>query len=308
MPTPTTSRRPSTSTAACRGGTRSSRSIPATTSARRCRGSASRTRRATSSPGSPGRSTSATAPWSPPTRSCWTRRPPTARRSPTSPSSTRTCATARRPAASSSRSPSTRPTRRPRTPSTSTSPTRWRGWACEWVSLAPRFVGSFEKGIDYVGDVGALADDLAVHAAIARAPRPVQAQRPLGLGQVQRLPRDRRGDRRRPAPQDRGHELPRGAARRRAPRPGAAAAHLRARARALRRGSRDLPPVRGAPDPAAAPDLDDPAVRQVLHVTFGSVLASELGAELRSRLDGDLREPYADALAHHLGRHLAPFG
>ena len=52
-------------------------------------------------------------------------------------------------------------------------------------------------------------------------PRPVQAQRPLGLGQVQRLPRDRRGDRRRPAPQDRGHELPRGAARRRAPRRGA---------------------------------------------------------------------------------------
>ena len=37
-----------------------------------------------------------------------------------------------------------------------------------FVSLAPRYVGSFEKGIDYIGDVEELRKDLAVHAEIAR--------------------------------------------------------------------------------------------------------------------------------------------
>ena len=37
-----------------------------------------------------------------------------------------------------------------------------------WVSLAPRFIGRFEKGVDYIGDVHAFEDDIAVHASIAR--------------------------------------------------------------------------------------------------------------------------------------------
>jgi len=37
-----------------------------------------------------------------------------------------------------------------------------------WVSFAPRFVGSFEKGVDYIGDVHAFEADLAIHAAITR--------------------------------------------------------------------------------------------------------------------------------------------
>ncbi len=37
-----------------------------------------------------------------------------------------------------------------------------------WVSLAPRYVGSFEKGVDYIGDVAAFETDIAGHAAIAR--------------------------------------------------------------------------------------------------------------------------------------------
>ncbi len=36
------------------------------------------------------------------------------------------------------------------------------------VSLAPRFVGDFEKGVDYKGDVKKLSASLAEHAAIAR--------------------------------------------------------------------------------------------------------------------------------------------
>jgi len=38
-----------------------------------------------------------------------------------------------------------------------------------WVSLAPRYVGRFEKGVDYIGDLAELRTDLAGHAAIARA-------------------------------------------------------------------------------------------------------------------------------------------
>ena len=38
----------------------------------------------------------------------------------------------------------------------------------KWVSLAPRFIGRFEKGVDYIGDLKAFEDDFAVHAMIAR--------------------------------------------------------------------------------------------------------------------------------------------
>jgi hypothetical protein len=37
-----------------------------------------------------------------------------------------------------------------------------------WVSLAPRYIGRFEKGVDYIGDLKAFEADLAGHAAIAR--------------------------------------------------------------------------------------------------------------------------------------------
>jgi len=37
-----------------------------------------------------------------------------------------------------------------------------------WVSLAPRYVGRFEKGVDYIGDLAAFETDFAGHAAIAR--------------------------------------------------------------------------------------------------------------------------------------------
>jgi hypothetical protein len=37
-----------------------------------------------------------------------------------------------------------------------------------WVSLAPRYVGRFEKGVDYIGSLEAFEADFAGHAAIAR--------------------------------------------------------------------------------------------------------------------------------------------
>jgi hypothetical protein len=38
----------------------------------------------------------------------------------------------------------------------------------KWVSFAPRFIGRFEKGVDYIGDVRAFQKNIAIHAAIAR--------------------------------------------------------------------------------------------------------------------------------------------
>ena len=38
----------------------------------------------------------------------------------------------------------------------------------KWVSLAPRYVGRFEKGVDYIGSLAAFEADFAGHAAIAR--------------------------------------------------------------------------------------------------------------------------------------------
>ena len=39
----------------------------------------------------------------------------------------------------------------------------------KWVGLAPRYIGSFEKGVDYIGDLAAFEADLTKHAAIAYA-------------------------------------------------------------------------------------------------------------------------------------------
>ncbi len=39
----------------------------------------------------------------------------------------------------------------------------------EFVSFAPRFVGRFEKGVEYIGDAEALRRDFEVHAQLARA-------------------------------------------------------------------------------------------------------------------------------------------
>ena len=42
----------------------------------------------------------------------------------------------------------------------------------EWTSLAPRYIGRFEKGVDYIGDLGAFEETFAQHVAIAKAVGP----------------------------------------------------------------------------------------------------------------------------------------
>lgn len=56
-----------------------------------------------------------------------------------------------------------------------------------FVSLAPHYVGRFEKGVDYIGSVEEFEADFAVHAALARRFRTVQVEPALGVGQVLHL-------------------------------------------------------------------------------------------------------------------------
>ncbi len=191
-----------------------------------------------------------------------------------------------------------------------------------WVSLAPRFVGRFEKGVDYIGDPRAFEADVAGHAAIARALGPyklslhsgsdkfsvyeIVAAEARGLVHVKTAGTSYLEALRAVATVDpdlfceiyvlarERYEVDRAsyhvsARLDRAPEPGA----LRgARLRAL---------------------LDEFDARQILHVTFGSVLGAEADGgrpDLARRLFGALRahpEAYAATLESHLARHIAPF-
>ena len=147
-----------------------------------------------------------------------------------------------------------------------------------WVSLAPRFVGRFEKGVDYIGDLDELETDVAAHAAIARHFGPYKLSLHSGSDKFSVYPIAARLAKGLVHLKTAGTsylEVLRTIA---ALDPAMFPLDLRLRARALRHRQGDLPRVRGPePRPGAPADLDDPAVRQVLHVTFGSVLASGAG-------------------------------
>jgi hypothetical protein len=183
-------------------------------------------------------------------------------------------------------------------------------------SLAPRFVGEFQKGIDYLGDVGAFEASFATHAAICRA---LGHRISVHSGSdkfsvfpvVGRLARGR------------FHVKTAGTSWLEALRVVAAVdpvffAELYAHARRTYDNARKLyhvtPDLARLPSPgrldpsAAAGLLDDPDGRRVLHITYGEMLGApalkaRLFAVLHASADG-----YAVALERHIGRHLALLG
>jgi tagaturonate epimerase len=175
-----------------------------------------------------------------------------------------------------------------------------------WISLAPRFVGGFEKGIDYIGDAARFADDVAVHAAIAQRMGPYKLSLHSGSDKLSIYPAFAS------ATEGRFHVKTSGtsyleALRTLAPRDPDFVSDLYAFAR--ERFAADRASYHVSVDPAAAPAaagpglLDDDDARRILHVTFGSVLGGELGAELRDRL-AEVPDEYAAALERHFVRHL----
>jgi hypothetical protein len=183
----------------------------------------------------------------------------------------------------------------------------------QWVSLAPRYVGRFEKGIDYIGDLGVLRADLAGHAAIARALGPYKLSLHSGSDKFSVYPiiTELTGGS--------VHLKTAGTSYLEALRVlatsepalfrqiAALAAERYPTDRATYHVSAELADwvdLAALPDEALPNLLEHAMRREILHVTFGSVLA-HFGAALRTALARH-RETYAAGLERHFVRHLAP--
>ncbi len=191
-----------------------------------------------------------------------------------------------------------------------------------WISLAPRFIGEFEKGVDYIGDLDVFRKEFSLHAEIARqvgpykisihsgsdkfSIYPIAAELTKGLVHVKtagtsylealrviaklepNLFREILDFARQRYPQDR------------------ATYHVSA-------NLNKVPPAKELKDYQLAELLNDFDAREVLHVTFGSVLTAKNDAgelKFRNRLMAALiehEEAYHQCLKEHLGKHVKPF-
>lgn len=179
------------------------------------------------------------------------------------------------------------------------------------VSLAPRYIGGFEKGIDYLGDPVAFEANVAAHAAIAKNLGPYKLSLHSGSDKLSIYPGFAR------ATDGRFHVKTAGTSYLEALRVVAdrdrglfarvvniARANFAA-ARATYHMSIELSdaPVPGQVSAAelAGAYLDQDAGRQIAHVAFGSVLTDpELGRDVARLLEVE-----ADLYARHLRRHFA---
>jgi hypothetical protein len=184
----------------------------------------------------------------------------------------------------------------------------------KWVSLAPRYVGDFEKGVDYIGDLDVFRAELAKHAAIAKAFGPYKLSIHSGSDKFSIYPII--------AELTDGlvHVKTAGTSYLEALRTIAQVntAFFReiltlARERyetdkATYHVSAELakvPPEEDIWDTGLPGLLDQFDARQVLHVTFGSVL-DQFGERLLTTLDAH-EEVYAGMLEAHFEKHLSPF-
>jgi hypothetical protein len=184
----------------------------------------------------------------------------------------------------------------------------------QWVSLAPRYVGRFAKGVDYIGDSVEFEADLAVHAVIARVLGPYKLSIHSGSDKFSIYPLF--------AKHTRGlvHLKTAGTSYLEALRAVAQVQPVLYRdilAFAIQRYPQDRATYHVSAElskvaaPEAIADHDLPAsldrfdTRQVLHVTFGSVL-DRMGPQLKEVLAQHEEAHYA-ALEKHFGRHLMPF-
>jgi hypothetical protein len=189
-----------------------------------------------------------------------------------------------------------------------------------WVSLAPRFVGEFEKGVDYIGDLEAFAAEFARHAQVARTLGPYKLSLHSGSDKFSIYPIAARLAAGGPGRGPLVHLKTAGTCYLEALRTVAVAEpelfrEILALARARYETDRvsyhvsarlaKVPEAHEPGDPELAGLLEDFHAREVLHVTFGSVLDA-LSPRLRAALKRH-EAGYAEALQHHFERHLEPF-
>lgn len=194
------------------------------------------------------------------------------------------------------------------------------------ISLAPRYVGEFEKGVDYKGDLAEFERSLADHAAIAELLGPYKLSLHSGSDKLSIYPTFAR------VTQGKFHVKTAGTSYLEALR--VVARHDEALFRRIITFARERydtdratyhvsATLEGTPAPEALPEARAlehlylelwPEVapgrgftapgRQILHTTFGSVLAHpELGAEVRGTLEAH-PDTYEEVLAEHFTRHL----
>jgi len=183
-----------------------------------------------------------------------------------------------------------------------------------WVSMAPRYIGRFEKGIDYIGNLAALRQDLQTHAEIARALGPYKLSLHSGSDKFSVYPLMSE------ATQGLVHLKTAGTSYVEALRVVAQESPALFRnllAFACQQYPQDrasyhvsaevsrVPALSTLPDTGLAELLDEVNTRQVLHVTFGSALAT-FGADLKAILQAR-SDLYTQALEQHFYRHLKPF-
>ena len=196
----------------------------------------------------------------------------------------------------------------------------------EWVSLAPRYVGRFEKGVDYIGDLAAFEADFAIHAAIARQFGPYKLSLHSGSDKFSVYPIAAR--------ETHGlvHLKTAGTSYLEALHTIAEIdpaffrsiyAFARERYETDKVSYHVSAELSRAPLPQSVTDADLPRLldqfdaREILHVTFGSVLTARTAdgaADSRPRfydqfmrLLRDNPEMYAANLERHFARHLKPF-
>jgi hypothetical protein len=185
----------------------------------------------------------------------------------------------------------------------------------QWVSLAPRYVGRFEKGTDYIGDLHRLDAELAQHAAIARAMGPYKLSIHSGSDKFSVYPLFTRHAGEWVHLKTAGTSYLEGLRAVAGVDPGFFREILslaldryeadRATYHVSAEASR-VPRPEALADDALSGVLDLFDGREVLHVTFGSVL-DRFQDRLLATLDAHEEEYYA-ALEVHFRRHLAPFG
>ncbi|MBP5167061.1 MAG: hypothetical protein ILP09_07360 [Oscillospiraceae bacterium] len=182
-------------------------------------------------------------------------------------------------------------------------------------TMAPRFCGEFQKGIDYIGDPRLFEADIAAHAAIARkfgyklsihsgsdklSIYPIIAGQTKGHYHVKTagtswLEAMKLTAMKAPGLYRRAHALA-----------------LASFAEALKYYHVSARPD-AVPDPESMSDkslpelFENDAARQLIHITYGQILNSGLREELFA-LWTECREDYNELLGEHIGRHLSLLG
>ena len=182
----------------------------------------------------------------------------------------------------------------------------------DFVSFAPRFVGRFEKGVEYIGDIDELKRDFEIHAELARALGPYKLSLHSGSDKYSTYPLI--------AEATRGvvHLKTAGTSWAEALR---VIAHndpdLMREVLALALDSFEAnrksyhlscDPTKIPTDPTdeeVARLMDDIDSRQVLHVGYGAIL-SEFGTRMY-QVWNDNEEEHYRIIAGHFEKHLAPF-